>query len=820
MIDLNFIRRLQAAGVELWLEGDAVRFRAPRGALTPELREELKLRKESIRRFLESTAAGGAAGLPEVTPAPRDGALPLSFAQQRLWLLDRIDPGSPLYNVPAALRLSGVLSVEALRQSFAEVVRRHESLRTTFAMRDGNPIQVIDPPPPAWDLPIVDLSHLPGALREDAARRRADEEARRPFHLATGPLLRTTLLRLDEREHVLCVTMQHIVSDEWSIGVLVKEIIALYTAFTEGRPSPLPELPIQYADYAAWQRGWLSGDVLEEQLGYWRARLAGAPPLELPTDRPRSTQHGSRGAEHPVRIPAELGEALSRFAQQRGATLFMTLLAAFQGLLSRYSGQQDFCVGTPVAGRNRAEIEPLIGFFVNTLVMRADLSQDPSFTELLDRTRKATLEALAHQDLPFERLIDALGVTRDLGQNPLFQVMFVLQGADAEAPRLPGLSVETLPLATGTSKFDLTLVLEERDDGLGGYLQYSTDLFDEPTIARMAGHFQVLLASIVADPERRIGELQILPAADLRLMLEAWNATEVDYPRDRCIHELFEAQVARAPDAAALLFGSTRMSYGELDRRANQLSNHLRSLGVGPGTLVGMSIERSVEMAVAVLGILKAGGAYVPLDPTYPRERLAFMVEEIDAPVLLTQASLVDRLPAHESTVVRLDADRALIAASRAEPPPRAAGPGDLAYVIYTSGSTGTPKGVLLEHRGACNLASFQRRTFGVGPGVHVLQFANFGFDASVWEMLMALCWGATLCLGDSAALMPGPDLARTLREMRVNVVTLPPSALSALPLEPLPELRTIVVAGEACPAELVEQWAPERRFFNAYGPT
>ncbi|HSN96720.1 MAG TPA: amino acid adenylation domain-containing protein, partial [Candidatus Nanopelagicales bacterium] len=774
-----------------------------------------------LATWVDAARSGGAeVRAPGIVPVPRVGSPPLSFAQQRLWFLDQLEPGSNLYNIPAALRLRGPLDTEALRRAFEGVARRHESLRTTFARIDGHPVQVIHPHP-VWRIAEVDLSALTEPDREREVRRLATEEALRPFDLEAGPLLRTALLRLGDDDHVLMITMHHIVSDGWSVGVLVRELGALYQALCAGQPSPLADLPIQYADFAAWQRGHLSGEVLEREIAYWRARLTGAPALDLPTDRPRPPVQTFRGAHHRVALPAPLVEALRALGRKQGATLFMTLFAAFAVLLSRHSGQGDICVGTPVAGRNRSEIEPLIGFFINTLVLRVDVSDDASFLDLLGRVRDEALGAYTHQDLPFEQMVDALGVTRDLSRNPLFQVMLSLENTPSQSISVSDLEMELVMAAEpGTSKFDLTLFLQEVGEGLGGVFEYNVDLFDEATVARMAGHFEALLECIVAGPERRIRELSILPVSERRRMLEEWNATTVEYPEDRCIHELFEAQVEQDPDAVALTFESAQVSYRELEKRANQLANHLRAMGVGPGKLVGLCVNRSVEMVVGALGVLKAGGAYVPLDPTYPLARLTFMMKDAGVTLLLTHEALVDELPARQSVLLCLDADWDTIARRSADPPPRTAGPRDLAYVIYTSGSTGTPKGVLLEHRGACNLAHFQRRAFGVGPGVRVLQFANFGFDASVWETMMALCWGATLCLRPSAALMPGPDLVRTLREERIDIVTLPPSALGALDVEPLPDLGTIVVAGEACPAELVDRWAPGRRFFNAYGPT
>ncbi|WP_437667767.1 amino acid adenylation domain-containing protein [Sorangium sp. So ce1182] len=769
---------------------------------------------------------GALSTAPPLVPVPREGALPLSFAQQRLWFLDRLEPDSAFYNVPAVVRLSGRLDVGALARSLQEVVRRHEALRTVFPTTiEGQAHQAI-----ATDLeltfPVVEL-------QEPEVGRRAEEEAQKPFDLAKGPLLRTTLLRLGEQEHVLLLTLHHIVSDGWSLGVLVRELGALYEAFSNGVASPLPELPIQYADYAVWQRAWLSGEVLEAQLAYWKKQLSGAPSaLELPTDRPRPAVRTSRGAALPVTLPRELSTALAALSRREGVTLFMTLLAAFQVLLHRYTGQDDIVVGSPIAGRTQPQTEELIGFFVNTLVLRTDLSRQPTVRELLGRVREVTLGAYAHQEVPFEKLVEELSPARDLSRTPLFQVMFVLQNAPMPALVLGDVKLAAVETEQTTAKFELTLALQETEEGLRGALEYNTDLFDAATIERMAGHYRTLLEGLAAEPSRRVSELPLLTEAERQKLLVTWNATEAEYPRDTCIHALFEAQVERTPDAVALVYEGQKLTYRELDARANQLGRHLQRLGVGPDVLVGLCVERSLEMVVGLLGILKAGGAYVPLDPTYPAERLSFMLEDTGVPVLITQRRLLATLSEHlahgplesgprsRARVVCLDADPDLLAAQGDDPPEALATPGSLAYVIYTSGSTGQPKGVLLEHRGACNLAKAHLPLFPVGPGTRVLQFASLSFDGSTWEIVMALSAGATLYLAPREAILPGRPLLDMLQNERIELVAMPPSVLAALPAEALPDLRTVIVAGEPCPAELVARWAPGRRFINGYGPT
>ncbi|HEV3049034.1 MAG TPA: condensation domain-containing protein, partial [Longimicrobium sp.] len=655
---------------------------------------ELAVRVEEMRR-------ANLPVLPPVVPVERRGALPLSFAQERLWFLDRLEPGSAVYNVPVARRLSGALDEAALERALGEIVRRHEALRTVFAEADGSPVQVIAPFG-GFALPVEDLSGLGEADREAAVRRRAGEEARRGFDLSAGPLFRAALLRLGAEEHVLLLSMHHIVSDGWSIGVLFRELAALYEAYREGRESPLPELAVQYADYAVWEREQLSGEVLDRQLAYWRERLAGAPELlELPTDHPRPPVQTFRGAAVPVELSLELLVRLQALGRSEGATLYMTLLGAFQVLLSKYAGGADVVVGSPIAGRTRREVEELIGFFVNTLVLRTDLSGDPSFREVLRRAREATLGAYEHQDVPFEKLVAELQPERSLSHAPLFQVMFALQNAGGGGAALAGLEVSGAGAAMEIAKFDLSLELAATPQGLRGALNYSTDLFERGTVERMLDHLARVLEQIAADADVRLSQLELLSEPERALVLEEWNRTEAEYPADGYIHELFEAQAARAPDAVAVEFEGETLSYGALNERANRLAHHLTGVGVGPEVRVGICLERGPEMIVSVLAVLKAGGAYVPLDPAYPAERLAFVMADAAVPVLVTQESLRAALPAGDGVaVVSVDGDGARIAAEGAENPERGVSPDHMAYVIYTSGSTGTPKGVGAEHRG------------------------------------------------------------------------------------------------------------------------
>ncbi|HEU0084715.1 MAG TPA: amino acid adenylation domain-containing protein, partial [Bradyrhizobium sp.] len=653
------------------------------------------------------------------------------------------------------------------------------------------------------------------------ARARARSAMDRRFDLARDRLLRFELLRLSDQEHVLVLVMHHIVSDGWSMGVLVREVEALYAAFAAGRPSPLPDLAIQYADYAVWQRRWLADGALERQLAYWTQRLSGAPTgLALATDRPRPAMPSFRGAAHPFAIDRARTRALMDLARQEGATLFMVLLAAFDVLLSRWSGQDDVVVGTPIAGRTRAETEGLIGFFVNMLALRAELEGAPSFRTVLRQVKGAALEAYAHQDLPFEKLVEALRPNRDLSREPIFQVVFTLQNTPHQPTRIAGLSIAPFDTGPVPAKFDLELSLSEVDGALAGSLVYATDLFDDTTIARLISHFERLLEGIVADPDRRIAQLPLLREAECRQLIVEFNDTAAPYRQDRCMHELFAAQAASTPDAAAVVFADQELSYGALERRANQLAHHLRELGVGPDVVVGLSLERSPDMVVGLLGILKAGGAYLPLDPSYPTERLAYMLADARVPVLLTQAALVERLPASAATVVRLDADWPRIAAGPDTAPVSGADPANLAYVIYTSGSTGRPKGVMIPHRGAMNLAEAQLAHLRLSAADRILQFASISFDAAVWDVLMSWRVGAALVLADAHDLLPGDPLRELLVRQHITTVLLPPSALAPLSAAPLPDLKTLIVGGEACSSAMLRPWLANRTVLNAYGPT
>ncbi|WP_257463564.1 non-ribosomal peptide synthetase, partial [Archangium lipolyticum] len=695
---------------------------------------------------IQSLRTGATAlAVPALKPAPRDEALPLSFAQQRLWFLDRMSPGNPFYNMPLAVRLEGELRVDALAHCVLELQRRHEVLRTTFRDGPSGPVQCISAEPQA-KLEVVDLSSLPSAGHEAEVRRRAGQEAEGPFDLERGPLLRAVLLRLDARSHVLLVTMHHIVTDGWSAGILVREVAAIYEALVKDQTPALPELPVQYADFAVWQRQWLRGEALEAQLGYWRRQLAALPVLELPTDRPRPPVQSFRGAHLRVRLPRPLSEALVRLSRREGVTLYMTLLTAFQAVVSRYSGQTDVVVGTDIANRNRAETEGLLGFFVNQLVMRGDLSGNPSFRELLAKARETALAAYAHQDVPFEELVRELNPERSLGHAPLFQVKLLLQNAPDVDLELPGVKLGAVESEARTAKFDLTVALEESPEGLRGHWEYSTDLFDEETVARMSRHYQRVLEAMVANPGQRLGELSLLSEQERHQVLVEWNATTTPFPSDSCAHHLVQAVAARSPDAPALCVGDSTLSFRELEERSNQLAHHLLSLGVGVETPVALCLERSFELVIGLLAILKAGGTYVPLEPSLPAARLGFLLQDCGAPVLLTQESLADELPAY-GQLLCLDSDWHQVASQPTTPPSSPVGPDNLAYIIYTSGSTGQPKGTLLHHRGLCNTSLAAARHHGFTPTSRVLQFAALSFDASIAEIFGSLVAGSCLVL-------------------------------------------------------------------------
>ncbi|MBN8227307.1 non-ribosomal peptide synthase/polyketide synthase [Corallococcus macrosporus] len=778
--------------------------------LSPEKRAEL------LKKVAAQKAAAGTSTQGLIPVQDRSRPLPLSFAQQRLWFIDQLQPGSPLYNVPMAVRLEGALDVAVLERALREVVRRHEVLRTTFREDASGPVQVVSPEP----VLTLERKDLTGSS-PDEAWRLAREAAAWPFNLAQGPLLRALLLTSAPQEHLLVVVVHHIVSDGWSMTLLVREVALLYGAFARGQPAPLPPLSVQYADFGVWQREWLQGSRLEKQLDYWKQQLAGVPSaLELPTDFPRPALRDGRGARHDVLLPRELTDALKALAQQEGASLYMALLTGWQLLMARYSGQEDVTVGSPMAGRTRGEVEGLIGLFVNAQVLRTRVTGRDSFRTLLRQVRETVLGAQEHQELPIERLVEELKPERIPGRTPFFQVMLTYQASFRGAASVEGVKLEALELDTFSAKFDLTLQVLETDAGLKGYLEYTTDLFTPATAARMAQHLRVLLQQAVAQPDHHASSLQLLTGKEREQVLVEWNATRAPFP-EACMHSLFEAQAQATPEAVAAVFEGTRLTYAQLDARANQLAHALRRRGVGPEVRVALSVERSLDIVIGLLGILKAGGAWVPVDPLLPRERLAFMLEDSAAQVLVTQQPLVDRFPvALHGRALCLDTERGALAKEPTEAPSTGVTPANMAYLLYTSGSTGTPKGTAVEHRSVANLVTHEAVAYGIGPGSRVLQFASLSFDLSVEEIFTTLCNGATLVLAPLEKLMPGAPLPVLLREQELSVVSLTPAALAATSSERLPELRTVISGGEALPADVVARWAPGRRLLNTYGPT
>ncbi len=826
----EFICQLRNLSINLETDGDRLRCHAPEGALTPTLRQEIAKRKIDIISLLQEAKQSKSDQL-SIQPVARDGKLPLSFAQQRLWFIDQISPDSAAYNMLEALRLDGSPNIAALEQSLSELIRRHEILRTTFPTVDGKPIQLIAPPTPLT-LPIHDLQGLSSEEQTDQIRRIAIGEASKPFNLAVGPLVQFTLLQLSYQEYVLLLKMHHIIYDGWSLNIFFGELSQLYEAFTQKLPYPLAELPIQYADFAVWQRQWLTGEVLERQLNYWRQQLAEAPlVLELPTDKPRPPVQTFRGEAECFLLDRDLTQRLKQLSQESDCTLFMTLLAAFLVLISRYSGQSDIIVGSPIANRNSKSVEQLMGFFANTLALRGDLSGNPSFRELLAQVRQTTLSAYAHQDLPFEMLVEKLQPDRDLSRNPLVQVMFSLQNAPQSSANLPGLTMGNMPLPLDIkARFDLEVNYWEVSGGLEGVWCYSTDLFDATTITRIGQHFQTLLKAIVANQEVRISELPLLSQAERHQLLVEWNDTQADYPHDKCIYQLFEEQSLSTPDAVAVVFEDvqtrafTSLTYQQLNSRANQLAHYLKSLGVGADVLVGLCVERSLEMIVGMLGILKAGGAYVPLDPEYPTERLRFMLEDAQISVLVTQQQLVDKLPQHNAQLVCLDTDWHNIAQLSQDNGVAIVQASNLAYVIYTSGSTGQPKGVKVVHRGV------NRLLFGVNyvqldATQTFLQLAPICFDASTFEIWGALLHGGK-CVLFCESIPTSINLRAQIQKHGITTLWLTAALFNSIiddDPQALSGVKQLLIGGEALSVTHVQKALEVlscTQIINGYGPT
>lgn len=787
----------------------------------------------------------GAAGTQEILPPPRAKEQPqqapertqktlktvaLSFAQQRLWFLDQFEPQSILYNLPAALRLRGRLNIHALEASLNEIVRRHESLRTTFGIAEERPVQVVHEPE-AWKLMVNDLRQFPEDEREEISVRLMREEAEAPFDLTKGPLLRTQLLRLAEDDHILLLTMHHIVSDGWSIQVFIRELGFFYEGFCQSNKPGLADLSWQYSSFSAWQRQWLQGKVLAEQLGYWKQKLAGIPPvLELPLDRPRPPYKTFNGASVAFHVPEKLAQGVVQLGRREGTTLFMTLLSAFYVFLYRYTGQEDIVVGSPIANRNRREVEDLIGFFVNTLVMRTQVSSELTFRELLAKVREVSLEAFAHQDVPFEKLVEELQPERNLSHSPFFQVVFHLQNALTEDLCLPGLSVSVIKGEAKQAKYDLVLSAFEVEDGLKAVLNYNTDLFELQAISRMATHFQNVLQAAVESPDQQISRLAILNAAEERQLLFTWNDCKRDYGKNRLVHHAVEEHARLRPDTIAVRSGRATLTYGELNRRANQLAHRLRRLGVGTEAIVGICSERSVEMLVGLLGILKSGGAYLALDPSYPKSRLAFMLDEARVSVLVTQQALSPQLPDSSAQKIYLDSDAEELSREGEQNPESGVAPENLAYVIYTSGSTGKPKGIMIEHGSLANYVAWANEfmlddTVKSVPAVQALTF-----DGSLKQIFSPMLRGIEVRILEKTEVADPAGLLQALKgqeDVRFSAVpSMWKAALDAVEMDPtIPRdlITSVFVGGEELPKSLVDRTFalfPDLLLWNFYGPS
>jgi amino acid adenylation domain-containing protein len=766
-----------------------------------------------------------------IRPVSREENLTLSFSQQRLWFLSQLEPDNPVYNEPKALRIRGSLDIDNLKKALDAIVARHEVLHTIFSSIDGNPVAALNENR-SVALPLIDLSERPTVHREAEVRHLLREVTHRPFNLGRDLMLRAALFRMDKEDHVLLLVVHHIASDGWSSTIFFREISALYCAFITGSPSPLPNLPIQYADFAAWQRHWLQGEVLESLLFYWKKQLEGAPAvLNLPTDRPRPIIQSFRGARQSIELSKELTQGLKALSQEEEATLFMTLLAGFLTLLHRYTGQADMLVGSPVANRTRLELEGLIGCFVNTLVLRVNVRDDPSFLELLRRVRDVCLEAYSHQDLAFEKIVEELQPQRDLSRSPLVQVMFQMRNVPKRVLRLPATEIKEMEFDHGIAKFDLALAMADAGENLTGSLEYNTDLFNDTTIERMLGNYQTLLESMVARPEQRLSEATILTADEKHQLLTRWNDTKREYPKDKCIHELFETQVEKSPDAVAVVYEDQQLTYRELNRRANQLAHYLKKLDVGPEVLVAICMARSLEMIVGLLGILKAGGAYVPLDPEYPKDRLALMLEDSRALTIVTEQRFADRFPQRQAILICLDDESANIRQESIENPVTNVTPESLAYVIYTSGSTGNPKGVMIEHRSFVNYLYWFNQA-GLADKLAVLPVVTKPtFDASLKQLFAPLLRAGQVWILSDEVISEPPVLLKTLSTRSGTVLNCFPGLWNAL-LELIESNQTLLssealsvllLGGEQVNASLTERTLavfPHVDIWNLYGPT
>ena len=780
-------------------------------------------KREILRRRIQERA-GSAEPARAITPRTNRGPASASFAQQRLWFLQQLEPGDPSYNVPRAIRMTGSLNSAALERALAELVRRHETFRTRFVLTDGELEQIVGED--VIPLAMIDLGDLLPDDRQSRVDRLIAAEAAAPFDLTTGPVVRTTLLRQASREHILLFTTHHIVSDAWSAAILFRELGELYDAFSNGRHSPLPPLPIQYADFAVWQREWLRGEVLEEHLSYWKSQLTAASVLELPTDYARSADPGTRGGLETASVSGALRSALLGLSQREGVTLFMTLLAAFQVLLARYAGQEDVIVGSTIAGRNRAETEGLIGFFINTLALRTDLSGNPTFRELLQRVKATAVGAYAHQDLPFERVVEELQPERDMGHTPLFRVMFQFKSAAGSPLAMSGLELQHLATSTHSSKFDVMLTAIDEDGALRLVMEYSVALFKPDTIERMLGHYTTLLQNVADAPDQPIAALALMTASEERRLVHNWNQTQADFPREQCLHDLFEAQVEQAPDCVAVVAGNVRITAGDLNARANQVARYLRERGVGPEVRVAICLERSIDLIVALLGVLKAGGAYVPLEPSYPPERLAFVIADSEARVVITEQRLGDRLRAPDISVMCLDRDWPEISRRSAAYFRGGATADNLAHVIYTSGSTGRPKGVASAHRASVNRLVWMWNAHPFGEDELCCQKTSLSFVDAIAEIFSPLLRGVPLVIIPDDVVRDPAEFVASLSAHRITRVVLVPSLLNIVVKSKavgsqLRGLRYCVCSGETLSVETAAGFLdklPGATLLNLYG--
>jgi amino acid adenylation domain-containing protein len=846
LIEMNteeFINEISDADIQLSLKGDSLICNAPKGRLSAEMKAELARRKEVIIVKLKEqspiiSASISTASLSKkldnqhaksptqdsmlLKKAPRDQSICLSFSQERLWFLYQLEPQNISYNIFIGARFKGEIRVDLLEASLAEIIQRHESLRTTFVELDGQPIQLISPTP-QLEFHVEDFQSISPKGRLDRAHEWIVQEIQRPFDLSKGPLFRAALAHLDSYEYIFMATMHHITADGWSFGIFFKEFGEIYQSLARGEALCLPELPIQYADFAYSQRLWLQSRVIDPHLEYWKSKLANTPVLQLPADRPRAVSQQHIGSRRWFKFPEHLKERVYEFSKDQGVTPFMTLLAVFKVLLHKYSGQRDFAVGTPVANRNSSELEGVFGFFVNTLVLRDEILEEQHFAAFLKSVKETTLDAMAHQDAPFEKVVEAANPDRDMSYSPLFQVMFAFQNFPWSDSRIEGLTISLENIDAGTAMFDLSLYMWEMKNQLEGFLEYDSGMFDDATIERMEGHFKILLGSVVSAPETNISELPILTATERHQILVNWNQTDVNYPKTQCYQQLFAEQAQRTPEATTIICGDAKLSYKELNSRANQVARYLRRLGAGPGNVVGIYVDRTLDMAVGLLGILKAGSAYTPLDPSFPKDRIEYMLEDCNAGLLLTQKELSDNIKDFSGVKVSIDADWNKIAEEDSSDLVIQANSENLAYIIYTSGSTGKPKGVQISHQALNNFLYSMMETPGATPQDTILSVTTMSFDIFGLELFMPLLNGGRVVIAEREDTLDGARLAALVEKHGVTIMQATPSTWRIM-LEAGWKGKKglkILCGGEAFPKDLIDPLL-ERcdELWNMYGPT